>query len=328
MARDVVGWYLRHYHDTPEDLGTARTFCDRERVGDFAVTATALAAGEPAALFRVLIAVSMFQRRQDAQIMRVLRGIPPEDARELTTATRLRQLTEASSCSHIKTNASMLAVCDLAKDPVTKRGTCGARPELDGCHLKRHTVLLKRYGHFGKVPTSIALVISEAGAADLADLHERILARYRSPRERAGALREAISRAWRVSDKIAAMFLSAVSNPDLSPGLAPWSEGIAWTGFVVVDSNVDLFLRGIGYSGPWTYDARVSFVTQLARRVPLDELKPGLHRFNPRLVQQALYVFMSVTNRRLVARDCGSIDKPPCRVCLPALRGVCPRRIQ
>ena len=58
------------------------------------------------------------------------------------------------------------------------------------------------------------------------------------------ALERELSRAWRVNQKIASMFLSMVTNPDLSRGVAPWTRGIDWTYYVVVDSNVDLFLGG------------------------------------------------------------------------------------
>ena len=129
-----------------------------------------------------------------------------------------------------------------------------------------------------------------------------------------------------MSDKIAAMFLSAVTNPALSSGLAPWAEGVDASAFVVIDSNVDLFLKAIGYPGPWTYGARRAFIQRLARRVPLDELKPGLARYNPRLVQQALYMFMSVSNRRDSARDCGALGWSACQACPRAVSSLCARR--
>jgi len=321
----VTRWYLDHYYATDADIGGARMFCDPLRVGAFAADAEALGSGDPDALMRVLVATTMFQRRQDAQILRVLRGISEQDAAELTSLTSLTHLAATSGCATLTSNRKLLDTCDLGKDPVTRLGTCSFNAHLN-CHLKRHTVLLKRYGHFGKMPTSIALVVREATGGDLRDLFRATLARYQDPGERAFALRDELSSAWRVSDKIAAMFLSAVSNPDLSPGLTPWEAGVDWTQFVVIDSNVDLFLRSVSYPGPWTYEARRRFVRALARRVRLDELRPGLRRYNPRIVQQALYVFMSGTNRRLVPTDCGASDPPKCLECPRALSSRCPRR--
>src|SRR5262249_48716234 len=149
---------------------------------------------------------------------------------------------------HLSSTDALHHSCDLSKDPRTGLGRCDAKPIL-ACHLKRHTVLLKRYGHFGKVPSSIALALREEGAVDLPQLRDVTFAREKDPLARARALEAQLSRAWRVNQKIASMFLSLVSNPDLSSGAAPWSEGLDWTYFVVIDSNVDLFLSAVRYDG-------------------------------------------------------------------------------
>lgn len=209
------------------------------------------------------------------------------------------------------------------RGPVTKAGRCGEQPGR-ACHLKRHTVLLKRYGHFGKVPTSAALMVREHGARDLAGLRSSVLREHEDPLERALELERRLCQAWRVSDKIAAMFLSAVSNPDLSPALAPWAEGIEWSRYIVVDSNVDLFLKQTGYPGPWTYGARRDFMARLAERVDIKALRPDLHAHNPRLVQQAIYLFMSASNRRAAPIDCALSAPASCSACAPALRRLCP----
>jgi hypothetical protein len=323
LARLVTRWYLDRYYGTDDDVGTAAMFCDAARVGAFAVERAALARGDGAALFRVLVATTMFQRRQDAQILRVLRGISREDAAELTDLDRLLALSDESPCPHLRDNAALIGACDLGKDPETKRGRCDQRPELR-CHLKRHTVVLKRYGHFGKVPTSAALALRDRGARDLAALRDAVLLEHASPGDRAEALIRELSRSWRVSVKIASMFLSAISNPDLSPGLAPWSDGIDWTRYVVVDSNVDLFLKQTGYRGPWTYEARRALVQRIASRVDLTALRPGLHRYNPRIVQQAIYVFMSASNRRASRVDCLHAQPSACADCPRAIRRACP----
>jgi hypothetical protein len=191
----------------------------------------------------------------------------------------------------------------LGKDPVTKQGRCGANPSAP-CHLKRHTELLKRYGHFGKMPTSAALVLREAGVRGLRELRQDVLRRARGRATRSRALEDALTKAWRINEKIAAMFLSGVTNPDLSRNLAPWTAGVDWTYFVVIDSNVDLFLASIRYAGPWTYGARRAFVAALARGIDLRALDRRVRRYNPRLVQQAMYVFMSAANRRAMPADC------------------------
>lgn len=321
----VVKWYLSSYFRREDEPGTPALFLDPRHVGSFAVDRVALANGQPDALFRLLIAMAMFQRRQDVQILRILRGIGPEDAVELSTASRLLALADGGTCREMESNDRLQGSCDLAKDPETSTGCCSVNPSVS-CHLKRHTVLLKRYGHFGKVPTSIAITIREAGASDLGELRARILQTVRDPVKRAERLEAALCEAWRVNQKIACMFLSAISNPDLSPHAAPWSDGIDWTRFIVVDSNVDLFLKSIGYRGLTSYDARREFISALARRIDLRRLDQRLRRYNPRLVQQAFYVFMSIVNRRVTPRDCMHVGANQCAKCPGAVRERCPAR--
>jgi len=324
-TKEVVRWYLRHHFGRPSDPGVVEMFCDPSKVGAFAVDRGALRRGEPGALFRLLVATSMFQRRQDVQILRILQGIGADDARELTDARRLVALVEEGGCPHMQTTIDLANECDLDKDPKTQQGCCGANPTL-ACHMKRHTVLLKRYGHFGKVPTSIALMVKESGAEDLAALRRLVMKRERDPLTRAHAIARELSRAWRVNQKIASMFLSMITNPDLSRDLAPWSRGIDWSFYVVVDSNVDLFLASIGYKGAGTYDARRDFIRDLARSIDLTEFDGKLQAYNPRLVQQAMYLFMSVANRRAAEGDCMHLAPALCATCPRAVRSRCPAR--
>lgn len=320
-TRAVVGWYVRNYFRQPHDPGVTARFCDPAVVGAWAVDAMDLRAGEPSALFRLLLATAMFQRRQDQQILRILRATPPAAADELTDPLALLQMARSCGCSALVTNDSLLKKCDLTKDPETKRGRCTYAPTTP-CRLKEHTVWLRRYGHFGKVPTSAALVLQEHGAGDLRGVYESVIREHRSRIARAAALESTLSRIWRVNQKIACMFLSAVSNPDLAGDLAPWSGGLDWRRFVVVDSNVDLFLNSIGYAGSATYDARRSFVQELALQIDLRAEGARSHGNNPRLVQQAMFVFMSIANRRATQVDC--MHRPAsCSLCPRAVRKHC-----
>jgi hypothetical protein len=322
-TKAVVRWYLEHHFRRPSDPGVVEMFCEPSRVGAFAVDRRALRAGDGRALFRLLVATAMFQRRQDVQILRILQGMGAADADEISDAEQLLALVDGGGCAHMRTTLALAEECDLDKDPRTRVGCCSANPKV-ACHLKRHTVLLKRYGHFGKVPTSIALMVRESGAEDLSALRRLVMKRARDPLARAQELERELSRAWRVSQKIASMFLSMVTNPDLSRGLAPWSRGLDWTYYVVVDSNVDLFLASIGYRGNGTYDARRDFVRELARGIDLTEFDGTLQRYNPRLVQQAMYLFMSTANRRAAAADCMHRAPAPCATCPRVVRSRCP----
>lgn len=324
ITRAVVDWYLRTHYQRSGDSGTLSMFCDSAKMGAFAVRRDRIAAGDAAELFRLLVTVAMFQRRQDLQILRILRSLSHADASEISSMSKLLRLVDEGRCRHMRSVDSLTDECDLAKDDL-RRGCCAKNPSF-ACHLKRHTVLLRRYGHFGKVPTSIALMVREAGGGDLNGLREGVLSSVADPLLRAVQLEAALSRAWRISQKIASMFLSCVTNPALSPGASPWSHGIDWTYFVVVDSNVDLFLSSIVYRGTGTYDARRDFVRAVAERIDLREFSPALDSYNPRLVQQAMYLFMSASNRRASEDDCGSLPEPPCAECARALSTRCPRR--
>lgn len=321
-TRAVVRWYLRQYFRTPYDPGVTARFCEPAVVGAWAVEPAALRAGDPDALFRLLVATTMFQRRQDQQILRILRDIPPDAVGDLSDADRLVASAAACGCPALATNDALITACDLTKHPRTKRGICTLRPTTP-CRPKEHTVWLKRYGHFGKVPTSTALVVKETGAGDLRGLYERTLRAHRTRVARSAALEAELSRAWRINQKIACMFLSAISNPDLARGLAPWSDGLDWRRFVVVDSNVDLFLASIGYRGGSSYDSRRDFIRILSAEIDLCAESAHVHADNPRLVQQAMFAFMSASNRRASPNDCMRAEPRACSSCPILVRRRC-----
>lgn len=325
-ALEVTRWYLTTHYGTEDEPGMPGMFCDQARIGELAIEREALKHGAADALFALLVTTAMFQRLQDRIVMGILRRIDQGSAHELTSMPRLLQLADTCPCPHAQSTESLRLHCDLAKDAALGIGSCEASPATP-CHLKRHTVTLRRYGHFGKMPTSVALALREQGAESLPALRERIFRAVQAPHERALALEAALSRAWRVSQKIASMFLSAIANPDIAlDGQAPWQDGIDWSHFVVIDTNVDLFLSAVGYRGAMTYDARRSFIAALARRIDLSTLRPGLQPYNPRIVQQALYLFMSSANRKPLARDCAQRGASACARCPSRVRSICPVR--
>jgi hypothetical protein len=321
VTRAVVRWYLDYHYGREGDPGTVGMFADVARLGAFGVPRDAIARNDPAALFKLLIGIVMFQRRQDVQIAAILRSLTSAQVADLTNLRRLLTLIDASPCPNVKSVQALATRCDLAKDPVTKQGTCSAYPAVN-CHLKQHTVWMRRYGHFGKVPTSAALVVREAGARDLAEMLSNAAKDASSPAAGAILVEAALCRSWRVSDKISAMFLSLVSNPDLTPGAAGIGE-VDWRRYIVIDSNVDLFLREIHYGGPKTYAARRAFVRALSQRVDLRSMKPRFRRDNPRIVQQAMFLFMSAANRRALPHDCMHSRPASCTRCPRQLKELC-----
>jgi hypothetical protein len=300
-------------------------FCDPEKVGAFALSRHDLLDQCSTALFRLLVVMTLFQRRQDAQVLRILRGISAKDAHELSDVSALLALVDESTCPWMATSSHLHDACDLAKEQNTGAGHCTKNPAI-ACHLKRHTVLLKRYGDFGKAPTSAALLLREAGAGSFNDIKAQVFARELDPLERSKQMIEIVSKAWRVSEKIASMFLSAITNPDLPGSVSSWSTGLDWTYFVVVDSNVDLFLKSVGFSAGLDYSAKRTFIHSLAASINLRRLRRDLHPYNPRVIQQAIYMFMSASNRRLSAKDCSRNGVAVCRRCPRELSERCPVR--
>lgn len=321
VTEEVVAWYLRTYWMTRDDLGTPETFLDRDRVGAFAVDPAAFEAGDPVALGRILVAVSLFQRLRDQLVLKILQRIPAERVDVLTTLDELAGSALAADCTARQSLEGLRTACDLHKDDL-RRGACSREPS-GACPLHRHTEDLCRYGHFGKVPTSLALAIHSAGASDLPDLYRRVLGQHRRRAERAEVLEQVLCRAWRVEKKIASMFLSLVCTPGLSRWRPPWRSGVAWERYVVVDSNVDAYLATIGYRGAGSYDARRTFVMELARRIDLRQHSRRLPSFNPRIVQQAAYVFAGRSNRVANPRDCGHSGAGMCAQCPRLIRRRC-----
>lgn len=320
-TRAVVEWYRATHYGSDGDVGMIGTFCTPSTVGEFAASRDALERGDDDELFKLLVTVAMFQRLRDALVMNILRGISARDAATLTSAKALVRLTRRSPCDHTRTNEALLGSCDLTKD-ASGSGCCFAEPKL-ACHLKEHTVLLKRYGHFGKMPTSAALTVAR-GRGGLGLLRRKVFASTTDPLGRAQLLASRLSEIWRVSDKLSAMYLSLVCAPHMGLASPPWHEGVDWSWFVVVDRNVDLFLESVGYDGHGTYEARRAFVRELASKVDLRAIDPSWPAFHPRLVQQAMYLFMSASNRRAATQDC--VHKATCVSCPSVLARRCPVR--
>lgn len=321
-VRRITEWYLRHYHGTRWDLGVPAMFCDPRRLGRMAVSPRDFSRGTPTAVFKILVASTVFQRRQDLQVFRILTGLSETAADGLTNARDLIASAEASRCSCLGSQAALHEECDVYKDP-HGRVDCSTHPRLR-CPVKKNATLLRRYADFGKVAHSAALMLRDSGHTSFVDLHRVICLRHESRRARATAFAHSLSAVWRVSDKIASMALSVLSNPFLGRPAPPWSSSLDWRSCVVVDSNVEAFFAATGLHLPSSYQDRVAAVRDLARPVRLDRLSSSMAPFNPRLVQQALYMFMSVSNRRAAEVDCSRGAPGTCAQCASDLRRLCP----
>jgi hypothetical protein len=193
---------------------------------------------------------------------------------------------------------------------------CRHRPGL-ACHVKDATVLFRRMGDMGKLPTSAWLHVGRAGG--LGRMVEEVVEVVDDPSTRADRLVEKIASVYRVGRKLATMFVSALSVPALAPGLTPWFSEIDGTNLVVVDTHVARAIETLtgGRAGA-SYEARARWVRRQARDLDLQQFRSDVPRFSARLVQQALYAFCSKSNR--VARG----DECSLRSCSSCVSKLCP----
>lgn len=194
---------------------------------------------------------------------------------------------------------------------------CGKRPGA-ACHVKEATVAFRRMGDMGKLPTSAWFNVWEPG---LAALIQRVCAADAQPTRRAQLLVQTSASVRRVGEKLATLFVGALSTPSLARDSSPLWPQIDGNELVVIDTNV---AAAIDVLEPKletaTYGARATWVREQAATVDLRSLREGVPAYSPRLVQQALYSFCSRSNRSARSDTCAT-SKDPCAECAPA---TCP----
>jgi hypothetical protein len=305
----VVRWFLNL-----EESATLPFYCDSRLIGAFAVDPRELMAGTDGAVFRLFVALSMYQALRDVVIMRQQRSLRRAEVRVVADIATVKRSIARHACPTLRSAETFEEGCDVAKDG--EAVDCGTCPGT-ACHVKDATAVFNRMGDMGKLPTSAWLRLWKDGG--VRELLAAICRDEASPTKRAALLVERFARVHRVGRKLATMFVSALSTPALAPGLTPWFPDIDGNDLVVVDTNVGRAVDALRERGAAkTYDAREQWVREQAAQLDLREFRPDLPSYSPRLVQQALYAFCSKSNR--VARgDACSRRAAPCAGCAPAL---------
>jgi len=316
QAENPLPTVFRHFVATMSSApgGALPFYCDPDRVGAFAVAPDQLAASDDAAVFRLFVTLSMYQALRDVVIMRQQRSLPHASMRVVADAAFVKRSIALHECTALRTADAFEEGCDVAKvGDVVDCSTCPST----ACHVKGATVVFNRMGDMGKLPTSAWLRLWKDGG--MRKVLAEVCRDEASPTKRAALLVERFARVHRVGRKLATMFVSALSTPQLAPGLTPWFPDIDGNDLVVVDTNVARAVDVLREPGaPRTYDARERWVREQAAQLDLSEFRPDLPSYSPRLVQQALYAFCSKSNR--VARgDVCSGRAAPCAGCVPAL---------
>lgn len=314
QLKGVLAWYLSEVYGRVEGPGTLPFYCDAKRVGPFFVNPSELAAGDASALFKLFVAMGMFQALRDVVIMRQQAAMLRSAAQSLLSTKVLGKLVRRSPCEQLASAATFDAGCSVQKSGGIV--DCAHHAGVT-CHVKDATRLLNRMGDMGKLPTSAWLHAWQDGR--LAALLEEVQATESHPARRATLLVERFSRVYRVGEKLATMFVSALATPALAPGLTPWFPAVDGNTLVIVDTNVARAVDLLGAPmGARTYSARARWIREQAETIDLQEFRADVPAFSPRLVQQALYTFCSKSNRSAQTDDC-RVRTTPCAACVPVL---------
>jgi hypothetical protein len=312
----IVRWYARTIYARVEGVGTVPFYCDPAKVGPFAVAPGALAAGTEDAVFRVVVALAMYQSRRDVDIMTIQRTMPRRAAEAIASPYRVRLLVERSRCEHVADAGVFDAACDVRRDFAAGRATCSHRPRT-ACHVKDATLAIGRMGDMGMIPTSAWLHVRPHGGFNA--LLARVVATASSPAAASDTMVGELAQIRKIGTKLATMIVSALATPALAPGLAPWFPAIDANHLVVVDANVARAIDAMRSRGPRTYAAYAGWLRKHAATVDLAAIRKDWPRTSPRLVQQALYWYRSRSNRAAIGDACATAAR--CDACIPA---ICP----
>jgi len=313
----IVAWYVSTAFGHWEGPGVRPFYADPARVGRFAVDLDAVAARDPDALFQVLVTLAAYQSRRDVDIMEIQRVMPARDATAMTSPRRLRVLVDRVPCSNLRDAATFDRACDVRRDFARDRATCDTRPRT-ACHVKEATMAIGRMGDLGKLPTSAWLHLGPGG---LARWFDEICAAEPDPHVRADKMIERVAAIYRIGVKLASMFVTALSVPELRIGVAAWSPELDGSRIVVIDANVGRAIRTWRRGrGADTYAANARWFVAPADEIDLSRLGHALPRASPRFVQQAVYPFRSRSNRVAHGDPCGAA------ACNDCPSSVCPFR--
>jgi len=303
----ILRWYRKTVDGRLEGPGTLPFYCDPTKVGRYAVAPAALGRGQPAALFRLFVVLAMYQSRRDVDIMQRQRETPAGDVAKIASPKTLGRYIADGRCELLRSAEAFEAGCSVKRVFPSGRATCDHRPR-SLCHVKDASRAIGRMGDFGKLPTSAWFQLGRGGG--LPAIYEETCAAEPDPAARATALVRRLASVHRVGRKLATMFVSTVSTPELAPGLSPWAPAVLGSSLVVVDANLMAAVDRLNPGMPSkTYGAYDAFIRHAADAVAR----------SPRLVQQALYVYRSRSNRAARGDPCASARA--CPDCIPA---VCP----
>jgi len=310
----IVRWYADQVYGRLEGGSRRPFYCDPGRVGAFAIAPGSLAAGREDALFRMLVLMAMYQSRRDVDIMAIQRGMSRASATALVSRRRLRVLVDGARCALPRDQATFDDACTVRRDFDRGSATCDRHPRT-ACHVKDATMAIGRMGDMGKLATSAWLHVEAGGG--LRRLVDEAVGASESAAAAADRMVVHLAQVHRIGTKLATMYVSALSTPALAPGLAPWWPRVDGNHLVVVDANVGRVIDLLRPRGPRTYAARSGWFRDVAARIDLRTIRRDWPHCSPRLVQQAVYVFRSQSNRTAAGDGCSGTAR--CHAGVPKL---------
>ena len=318
-AAAIYGWYVNHYWTTDNDVGTLTFLTRVDKLGYFAIDKDAIEAADEDALFKLLVLTTMFQRLRDQNVCSILRSLSNEQVNSVTRPQLLDLSIRNAECEFCRNNEVLKGQCT-----VTKLGN--SKPFCDqinvvGCHIREHSHILRRYGHFGKIPSSIYHVMSSNGG--IKSLIHTAIKSSSNRVSRTKYLIESLTDVWRIGPKLASMFVSLLVTENLCKVRAPFVSEFDSSYALVIDINTMSAIERLGYTGSRSYEAQSEFIRVLAVSLTAhsDNFGTAKLEVSPRLLQQALYMFMSKPNRQTVISDC-SHKCTDCDYCIDAK--ICP----
>ncbi len=161
----------------------------------------------------------------------------------------------------------------------------------------------------------------EGHQVGFAALFAAICRRYATPAQRAAAMVDAVATFYHVGEKLASMFVAALSTPALAPGLTPWFPALDGNSLLVIDTNVGRVIAALRPGGAKTYAARSAWLRKHAAAIDLSTVRADWPAHSPRLMQQALYWYRSRSNRDAVGLGCGHVTQESSNYCVAR---ICP----
>jgi hypothetical protein len=304
----ILAWYFGHIYGVREGRGVLPFYCDPQQVGAYAVAPAQLAAGEPAALFQLLITLSMYQALRDTVVMARQRATSSAEVAAVAGVGELERGLAETRCESLLTASSLSQTCSVTK--ASGPPDCVAQPGLP-CPVKRAAGVFGRMGKMGKLPASAYLRL---WCEDELALDRRRAEWLRLGRDEAAAhLVRLVADVDQLGRKLATLYVSALATEALAPGLSPWSELVAGDSLVVVDVNVARVVDRLSAGGAGrSYDQRAAWLTRVAHAIDLRQYRSDLPETSPRLVQQAMYRYASRSTRRAWGDRCAAAGCGTC----------------